>query len=260
MDSNKKNMMKASLERRPRNAGDSLISSDLRSEVKYIDVNCIVPYRKQARTFFDNDELDNLAESIKSQGIIQPLQVIPSHENLNHYEVVSGERRLLAAKSIKLEKVPCIVLDAKKDSEFVSLIENIQREDLHPIDLANALHELTQNTKHGEKSNVALKLGISSSLLSQYLSVAKLPQDIKEALIEKKNASLKFLLNLSKLSNKELMREKIKEREIHKVKNSLLKISSTGGDFKIELLNKKMLTPEKIVQLKSLLEEFIKTL
>ena len=150
--------------------GISLASQDTRGEIKFILLDMIIPFKNQARTIFDDKSIYELSDSIKSQGVIQPLQVIPSQEDVGKYEVVSGERRLKASKIAGLERAPCIVLDRKKDSNLVSLIENIQRENLNPVDLANAIGDLVKNSKHGEKSSIALKLGMNVSLFSQYLT------------------------------------------------------------------------------------------
>ncbi len=111
-------------------------------EINEIDVNIIDPNPYQPRKNFDMDRLEELAESIKSHGLLQPIVVIPAG---NRYILVAGERRLRAHKIAKIDKIRAIVADADLDEKRLrelALIENIQREDLHPIELARSYKEL----------------------------------------------------------------------------------------------------------------------
>jgi len=246
--------------KKPKNMGISLAASDLRSEIKYINPNDINPYKKQARVVFKDDSIRELASSIKSQGIIQPLQVIPSEKDLGKYEVVSGERRLRAAILLEMDKVPCIILDSKKDSELVSIIENVQRVDLNPLELAISLSDLTNKAKHGQKGEVALKLGVSPSFLSQHISVMKLPLDVREFLLKKEGLSLKYLLELIKIDDDEVIRDRVFNSNKKAVYRSMLKVSYDGNDFKFDLLNKNKITDNDRAKFKKALEDFLSTL
>lgn len=107
-----------------------------------IKVEFLIPFARQARKVFLQEDIDALAETIKEHGIRQPLTVIKSLESEGKYEVVSGERRLRAAIQLGFSKVPCIVLqDASKANE-IALIENLHRSDLHPIESAEAFQAL----------------------------------------------------------------------------------------------------------------------
>jgi len=245
--------------KKPKNMGVSLVSSDSKSEIKFLDPNLIMPYKKQARVVFNDASINELAESIKSQGIIQPLQVIPSESDLGKYEVVSGERRLRAALLLKLDKVPCIILDRKKDSELVSIIENVQRQNLNPLELANAFVDLTKQSRHGQKAEIAQKIGVSPSYLSQHLSIAKLPEDVRNHLIKKDNISLKYLLELTKLNENEI-REKVFNKDKKSIFRSLLKVSYNGDEFKFDLMNKNKFDQEDIEKLKANLKKFSENL
>lgn len=243
--------------KKPRNMGISIAKSDFRAEIKYLSPQDIFPYKKQARVVFNDAAIKDLAHSIKSQGIIQPLQVIPSENELGKYEVVSGERRLRAALFLEMDKVPCIILDSKKDSELVSVIENVQRENLNPIELAISLNDLTNQSKHGQKSEIALKLGISPSFLSQHLSIMKLPEDVKKFLIKKEGLSLKYLLELIRLNNDDEIRRKVFNKDKKPLYRSILKVLYDGSDFKFDLLNKKRMTDSDREKLKKAVENFL---
>ena len=102
--------------------------------VKSIKIIDIEPNRDQPRKIFDNESLEELAESIKRYGIIQPIIV---NKKDNYYAIVAGERRWRAAKKAGLTEIPCIIRDDdERKNKEIALIENIQREDLNPIDKA----------------------------------------------------------------------------------------------------------------------------
>jgi len=243
--------------KKPKNMGVSIATSDFRAEIKYLAPQDIFPYKKQARVVFNDDAIKDLAHSIKSQGIIQPLQVIPSENELGKYEVVSGERRLRAALLLEMDKVPCIILDSKKDSELVSVIENVQRENLNPIELAISLYDLTNQAKHGQKGEIAIKLGLSPSFLSQHLSIMRLPEDVRNFLITKEGLSLKYLLELTKLNSDDEIRRKVFNKDQKPLYRSILKVSYDGNNFKFDLLNKKTVTETDREKLKQAVENFL---
>lgn len=255
-----KNIMGAVLSRPSKNMGVSLVSQDIRSEIKFVSIEMIVPFKRQPRTIFEERSLHDLADSIKSQGVIQPLQVIPSQEEVGKYEVVSGERRLKASKIAGLEKVPCIVLDSKKDSNLVSLIENIQREDLNPIDLANAIGDLVKTSKHGDKSTIALKLGMNPSLFSQYLTIFNLPIKIKTELLKKNSLPFYKILSLSKLGTEEKMFKAINSNMKNNRTISFVKVKFDGENLLIEQMNQNRLTKQRQSALKKLLASYAESL
>lgn len=117
--------------------------------VENIDIDKIIPNRSNPRKKFDQDALEELAESIKMYGIIQPIVLVKYDDK---YEIVAGERRYRAAKIAKLEKVPAIIKDLdNKSKDMISMVENIQRKDLNPYEEALAYdnimneYKLTQN-------------------------------------------------------------------------------------------------------------------
>lgn len=118
----------------------ALIPEDLEKEdsqrIEDIDINLISPNPNQPRKIFEQDKLDELTESIKKYGVIQPIIV---RKDKDIYVIIAGERRWRACKNADLKSIPCIVRDMEnRNASEIALIENIQREDLNPIDEANA--------------------------------------------------------------------------------------------------------------------------
>jgi ParB family chromosome partitioning protein len=145
------------------------------------EVDLIQPNPFQPRTRFDTEELTHLSESIKKQGILQPLLV----RRLNRgYELVAGERRLRAAKLAGLHQVPVVVKDVS-DGEMIemSIVENIQRENLNPIEEADAYQRLI--TEFGlTQERAAERVGKSRSAVANFLRLRQLPDTIKTSISE----------------------------------------------------------------------------
>lgn len=161
-------------------------------EFFYLHVNNLISYPKQARKYFDLGELNQLSETIREHGVLQPLSVIKT-EIPGVYQVISGERRLRASRIAGLEKIPCIIVSESAQTEEIAVIENIQRSDLHPIELSNAYSSLLRNFNHGDKSKLAKKLSVPNSHVSEILALIKIPQEIKEYLVQKNIRSRKIL-------------------------------------------------------------------
>jgi ParB family chromosome partitioning protein len=145
------------------------------------DVDLIRPNRYQPRQHFSDDDLEELGNSIKSQGIIQPLLV----RRIDHgYELVAGERRLRAARKVGLTKVPVVYRDVS-DAELleISIVENIQREDFNPIEEAEAYHRLITEFKLTQ-DQAAERVGKSRSAVANFLRLRNLPQQIKDSIVE----------------------------------------------------------------------------
>lgn len=144
------------------------------------DVHLIRPNRYQPRSHFDPDELAQLSESIRTQGIIQPLLVCRSDVG---YELVAGERRLRAAKMVGLEKVP-VVVKTVTDAEMLemSIVENIQRENLNPIEESEAYHRLIAEFGLTQEQ-AARRVGKSRSAVANFLRLRQLPDPIRESII-----------------------------------------------------------------------------
>ncbi len=145
------------------------------------DIELIRPNRYQPRLRFSKTELNELSRSIKKQGVIQPLLV---RRDGSDYELIAGERRLKAAKIVGLSHVPVIVKTvADTDLLEMSLVENVQREDLNPMEEAEAYHMLL--TKFNlTQDQVAARVGKSRSAVANFLRLRQLPEQIKASISE----------------------------------------------------------------------------
>lgn len=171
------------------------------NEVKYIPVKNIKPNPYQPRKKFDLRALEELSQSIKTYGVIQPISVRQINEE--SFELVSGERRLRATEMAKIDSIPAIVVDFKdRDSAVIALIENLQREDLNFIEEAEGYYNLIND--HGfTQQQLAEKLGKNQSTIANKLRILRLPKDIKKALIEN-NLTERHARALLKLPDEEL--------------------------------------------------------
>jgi ParB family chromosome partitioning protein len=146
-------------------------------EVVYLDINRIFPGDQQPRKAFKNDSLKELATSIKEKGILQP--VIVSRVGDGTFRLVTGERRWRAAAVAGLKKIPALIKNvASKDSLEIALIENIQREDLNPIETAEAFSRLITDFKLTQEE-LSNKVGKERATIANYLRLLKLPEEIK---------------------------------------------------------------------------------
>jgi ParB family chromosome partitioning protein len=148
-----------------------------------VDVNQIIPNPHQPRTNFDDEKLDNLAQSIMAHGVIQPLVV---SRNGGQYELIAGERRFQASKRAGLKKVPVIIRQAdEKEKLELAIIENIQRHDLNAIEEAKAYQKLIDDFQMNQEE-VSAKMGKSRSLVANKVRLLTLPIEIQRGLIEGK--------------------------------------------------------------------------
>ena len=145
------------------------------------DIELIRPNRYQPRLRFSEDELEGMARSIKEQGIIQPLLV---RKDENGYELVTGERRLRAAKKAGLDQVPVIVKTiTDTDLLEMSIVENIQREDLNPMEEAEAYYQLIAKFDLTQ-DQAAARIGKSRSAVANFLRLRQLPEQIKASIMD----------------------------------------------------------------------------
>lgn len=167
---------------------DDLIDRDesqeeIRDEIIQIPIVNIIPNRYQPRTVFNDERINELALTIRTHGIIQPIVVRMYEED--KYEIIAGERRFRAVSKLGWETIPAIVRNMNdKETASVALIENLQREELSAIEEAVAyqklldLHNLTQEA-------LAQRLGKGQSTVANKLRLLKLPERVKEALLDK---------------------------------------------------------------------------
>ena len=162
---------------------DISVVSELKNEgknIKIIPVEQIKPGSWQARKNFDANDLEDLSNSIKSKGILNPILVTQSNDkNVSSYDLIAGERRWRAAQMAKIHEVPCIVInDVDANSASVmSLIENIQRKDLNAIEEAQGLNELINQHNYTQESAGKI-VGKSRVYITNSLRLLKLPEKI----------------------------------------------------------------------------------
>src|SRR6059036_1410514 len=166
------------------NALLSTVSSPVdNEEVLDVELDLIRPNRHQPRTHFDETKLDELAQSIRTSGIIQPLLV---RRAAGSFELIAGERRWRAAQLAGLSRVPAIVREIPDDKLLeLALIENIQRQELNPIEEANAYKRLVE-TLGITQDEVAKRVGRDRTFITNYLRILKLPAEIQLLLEQEK--------------------------------------------------------------------------
>ena len=184
------------------------IDKKIHEEIQEIPIANIIPNRYQPRTVFDAARIDELALTIRTHGLIQPI-VIRKYEE-DKYEIIAGERRFRAATKLGWEKVPAIIKNLNDtETASVALIENLQREELTAIEEAVAyqklieLHNLTQEA-------LAQRLGKGQSTIANKLRLLKLPEEIKRALLEK-SITERHARALIPLKNEELQLKVLQE-------------------------------------------------
>ena len=194
---------------------DDIITKTIKDERKdkmtvvQLDIGHVRPNPNQPRKFFDEEALEGLAESIKSQGIIQPLTV----EEIapGEFSIIAGERRYRAAKIAGLDKVPAIVVSLSEVQRIqMSLIENIQRENLNAIEEASAYQYLIDHSGYTQDM-VAQKVGKSRSAIANSLRLLSLSDKMKDDIVSGAMSAghARAILSLINPADRELLRDKI---------------------------------------------------
>lgn len=228
----------------------SLGMAEVKGEIYYLDPKLIVPYKKQARKSFPQEDLDSLAESIKSQGILQPLLIIKDPDNEDLFQVVSGERRLRAASIAELDKVPCKILDRGADADYIALIENIQREDLHPLELAQSYADIIE-ARGITQTDLAKQLGVSKQHISEHIRLLDLPEDLRQEYLEKNVSNLSSLKNLLKTKSYDVARSTLRKSPSSvRGQRLVIKVTSELGKLNVRLPGVKDLDEELKDQLR----------
>jgi ParB family transcriptional regulator, chromosome partitioning protein len=159
-------------------------SSDAGGALLDVPVNAVGPNPKQPRTRFDDEAIASLAASIKEVGILQPLVVRRASDG--RYEVIAGERRLRAAKAAGLATVPVVLRDSE-DADLLreALIENIHREDLNPIEQAEAFRQLLEELGL-KQDELAERVGVSRSHIANTIRLLALPMEVQQLLADER--------------------------------------------------------------------------
>ena len=173
----------------------------------------IIPNRYQPRKNFDEESLDELTNSIKERGVIQPIIVRKSSDNKTKFEIVAGERRWLAAQRAKLHEVPIVItdIDDLKSLEF-AIVENVQRNDLNPLEEAQGYKRLIDEFSY-DQEKVSKFIGKSRSYITNSLRLLTLPEEIFK-MIENKQLTTGHAKILVGLENATFIANKIIEKKL----------------------------------------------
>lgn len=151
-----------------------------RNEIKIIEIR---PNPYQPRKNFDDSKIKELAQSIQEHGVFTPILV---RKGITGYELIAGERRLRACKEVNLETIPAIVLELNDEEMMeISVLENIQREDLNAIEEASAYNTLLVNLKYTQEQ-LAKRLGKSRTHITNMLRILRLPQEVQQMVMDEK--------------------------------------------------------------------------
>jgi len=148
-----------------------------KTDILYLEINKIKAGKFQPRENFNDQKLQELVSSIKEKGVLQPILVRKIDTG---FEIIAGERRFRAAKSLNLDKIPAIIKDVKDDDALIiSLVENIQREGLNPIEEAHAFQQLLDKFNFSQDT-IAKAVGKDKATISNILRILQLPDDIQK--------------------------------------------------------------------------------
>ncbi len=187
--------------------------SDVKTTNTKISISSIVPNKNQPRKLFEKESLEELTNSIRQRGIIQPLIVRKSNDQDNIFELIAGERRLQAAQSAGFHEVPVVIIDADNlKSLELAIIENVQRKDLNSIEEAESYKNLIENFGY-DQDQVSKFIGKSRSHVSNSLRLLTLPEKIIEFIRHEKitQGHAKILIGLE---NALLLAEKIIKKKL----------------------------------------------
>tara|TARA_B100001248_G_scaffold24559_1_gene16092 strand:- start:5288 stop:6139 length:852 start_codon:yes stop_codon:yes gene_type:complete len=218
--------------------------SEIKNSNEKVLISSITPNKNQPRKLFDKYALEELSNSIKERGIIQPLIVRNSNDQDSKYELIAGERRWQAAQMAGLHEVPVVVVEADnlKSLEF-AIIENVQRKDLNSIEEAESYKNLIENFGY-DQEKVAKFIGKSRSHISNSLRLLTLPQKIIEMIRNDKisQGHAKILIGIE---NSLLLAEKIVKKKLSvRQTESLVRIIKSGQAKKVALRNSNVISTE----------------
>ena len=192
-----------------------------------VEVSKIVKNRFQPRKIFDENKLNELTNSIKERGVLQPIIVRKYNKDNDKYEIIAGERRFLAAKKAGLEEVPVVItnVDDLKSLEF-AIIENVQRDDLNPLEEAQSYQRLIDEFSY-DHEKVSKFIGKSRSYITNSLRILTLPKEVLN-LIETRKITAGHAKILVGLDNAEFVANKIHDKKLSvRQAENLVKIFKT---------------------------------
>ena len=214
-----------------------------------ISIKDISRNKLQPRKHFDKDSLEELTNSIKQQGVIQPIVVRPDKSSEGKYEIVAGERRWLASQNAGLHEVPVVILniDDVKSLEF-AIVENVQRQDLNPIEEARGYQRLINDFNYNQEK-LSQFIGKSRSYIANSLRLLSLPEEVL-LMVEQGNLSAGHARSLIGLVNSVDIAKKIIQKKLSVRQSEIL--ARQFRDKKFKLVSKK---DPNILDLQKVLEE-----
>ena len=207
--------------------------TDVKISNNKISISSIIPNKFQPRKKFDKESLEDLTNSIKERGVIQPLIVRKSDDQSEKYELIAGERRWQASQSAGLHEVPVVIIEADnlKSLEF-AIVENVQRKDLNPIEEANGYQKLIEQFDY-DQEKVSKFIGKSRSHVSNCLRLLTLPNEVI-TLIEENKLSQGHAKVLVGLENANFLAKKIIENKLSVRQSETLTKSIKSNQGKIK--------------------------
>ncbi len=209
--------------------------SDLKTSTNKISISSIIPNKNQPRKLFEKEALEELTNSIKERGIIQPLIVRKSEDQNDKFELIAGERRWQAAQSAGLHEVPAVVIEANNlKSLELAIIENVQRKDLNTIEEAESYKNLIENFNY-DQDKVSKFIGKSRSHISNSIRLLSLPDKLIDMIRHEKisQGHAKILIGLE---NALLIAEKIIKKKLSvRQTESLVRLLKKAGKNKNNL-------------------------
>ena len=199
----------------------------IKTNVNKLSITDLIRNKLQPRKYFNKESLEDLTNSIKERGVIQPIIVRISEDHKNKYEIIAGERRWLAAQNAGFHEVPVVITEADdlKSLEF-AIVENVQRYDLNPIEEANGYQKLIDKFGY-DQEKVAKFIGKSRSHITNCLRLLTLPQEVLQ-LIENNKLSQGHAKVLVGLENALFLSKKIIEKKLSvRQAENLVKIYKT---------------------------------
>ena len=201
-----------------------------------VSINEIIRNKFQPRKNFNKESLDELTKSIKEQGVIQPIVVRPNKSSDGKYEIIAGERRWIASQNAGLHEVPIVVLDVDdvKSLEF-AIVENVQRQDLNPIEEARGYQRLTDEFNYNQ-DKLSNFIGKSRSYIANSLRLLSLPEEIL-LMVEQGDLSAGHARSLIGLQNSVIVAKTIVQKKLSVRQAEVL--SRQYRNKKIKLIHKK---------------------
>ena len=212
---------------------ESLTNTNSKNNLSIIPIEHLSPGHWQVRKNFDENELSSLSQSVKNNGIFQPIVVVSDKEKNGKYKIVAGERRWRAAQLANLHEVPVILRDDFSSEKIVeiSLLENLERSDLNPIEEAKGYEDLI-NEHNYTQEKVAKIFSKSRPYITNFLRLLSLPDEIKTYIVDGKLSVGHARAIINSENSLEIAKDIIKKglsvREVEKILNNTKKIENTS--------------------------------